>query len=42
VVKFKLIVGNPPYKRGTHLKVIDSALPALAYDGEIVVVHPAR
>lgn len=41
-MKFKLIVGNPPYKRGTRQKVIDGALPALADDGEMVVVHPAR
>ena len=40
--KYDLIVGNPPYDRSLHLKIIDEAIKHLTNDGKACFIHPAR
>lgn len=40
MVKFAVAVGNPPFKKNLHLKIIDSIIPHIA--GEGCFIHPAR
>ena len=41
-MKFDIIIANPPYKSGLHLKFLDKALDLKSETGEIVFVHPAE
>jgi hypothetical protein len=38
---FDVIIGNPPYLRGMHIKIINKCLDALKDDGVCVMVHPS-
>ena len=40
--KYDLIVGNPPYDRSLHLKIIEAAIKHLTDDGKACYIHPAR
>ena len=40
--KYDLIVGNPPYDRSLHLKIIEAAMQHLTDDGKACYIHPAR
>lgn len=40
--KFDVVVGNPPYKKDLHLKMLKNACSFLNQNGEIIWVHPAR
>lgn len=40
-LKFDIIVGNPPYLNGMHVKIIKQCLQHLADDGTCVMVHPS-
>lgn len=39
-MKFEVIVGNPPYSRNLHLKVIGEVIKLLKYDGMASFIHP--
>ena len=41
-MKFDIIVGNPPYKAGMHLKFLELCFDSLSEDGEMIFVHPAE
>jgi hypothetical protein len=41
-MKYDIIIANPPYKAGLHLKFLDKALDLREEDGHIVFVHPAE
>lgn len=41
-MRYSLAVGNPPYNKNLHLKIIDSVIPHLEEDGTGCFVHPAR
>lgn len=38
---FDLIIGNPPYLKGMHIKIIKRCLESLKPDGTCVMVHPS-
>ena len=40
-MKFDTIIGNPPYIKNFHMKVLNVAKNALKDDGNLVFVHPA-
>lgn len=40
--KFDFIVGNPPYKKGLHLKFLDKAINLLNETGKLIFIHPAE
>ena len=40
-VKFDLIIGNPPYLRDLHVKIIAESIKRLSDDGVCVMVHPS-
>ena len=39
---FNIVVGNPPYKAGMHLKFLEACLRQLKDGGEFIFVHPAE
>jgi hypothetical protein len=39
--KFDVIIGNPPYKQGLHMKFLDKAFNLLSDEGELICVHPS-
>jgi 16S rRNA G966 N2-methylase RsmD len=41
-MEFDIIVANPPYKAGLHLRFLDKALDLKSETGEIVFIHPAE
>jgi len=41
LMKFDYIIGNPPYKRGLHLKFLKKARKLLNDGGKAIFVHPA-
>jgi hypothetical protein len=41
-MKFDVVVGNPPYKKDLHLKILKVASSLLSENGEIICIHPAR
>ena len=41
-MKFDICVGNPPYSKNLHLKIINSVLPMLDEEGTASFIHPAR
>ena len=41
-MKYSVIMGNPPFSRSLHLKIIDTVLPQMEEDGAGCFVHPAR
>ena len=41
-MKFDCIVGNPPYDRNLHLKIIDAARRHISEEGGGCFIHPAR
>jgi len=41
-MKFDVIVANPPYQKGLHLKFLDKCIDMKHDDGEIIFVHPAE
>lgn len=40
-MKFDLIIGNPPYLNGMHMKFLKLSFASLAEGGELVFIHPA-
>jgi hypothetical protein len=40
-LKFDIVVGNPPYSKGMHMKFLDLAFEALSQGGRLVFVHPS-
>ena len=40
--KFDVVVGNPPYKKNLHLKMLELVHRYLNKDGHIIWIHPAR
>lgn len=40
--KFDVVVGNPPYKKDLHLKMLKKTVDHLSPGGEIIWLHPAR
>ena len=40
--KYDLMIGNPPYDRSLHLKIIEAAIKHLTDDGKACFIHPAR
>lgn len=40
-MEFDLIIGNPPYLNGMHVKIIKRCLESLTDDGVCVMVHPS-
>lgn len=41
-MRYALALGNPPYNKNLHLKIIDSVIPLMMEDGAGCFVHPAR
>lgn len=41
-MKFDVVVGNPPYDRNLHLKVINTVIKNLSPEGYGCFIHPAR
>jgi len=41
-MKFDIVVGNPPYKAGMHLKFLQTGIANLETDGCLVFVHPSQ
>ena len=39
---FDVVVGNPPFSKNLHLKIIDKAVRHLTEDGVSCFIHPAR
>ena len=41
-MKFDIVVGNPPYSKNFHLKIINTVINHLTEDGVASFIHPAR
>ena len=41
-MKFDIVVGNPPYSKNLHLKIINTVINHLTEDGVASFIHPAR
>ena len=41
-MKFDIVVGNPPYSKNLHLKIINTVINHLTEDGTASFIHPAR
>ena len=41
-MKFDICVGNPPYSKNLHLKIINTVINHLTEDGVASFIHPAR
>ena len=41
-MKFDTIIGNPPYCKGLHEKILNKTLDLLATDGELTFIQPSR
>jgi hypothetical protein len=39
--KFDVVIGNPPYKNGLHIKILSKVYDLLEQDGEILFIHPS-
>jgi hypothetical protein len=41
-MRYEVTMGNPPFNKNLHLKIIDGVIPYMAEDGVGCFVHPAR
>ena len=41
-MRYAVALGNPPYNKNLHLKIIDGVIPHMEEDGTGCFVHPAR
>ena len=41
-MKFDICIGNPPYDKNLHLKIINTVINHLTEDGTASFIHPAR
>lgn len=41
VKEFDVIIGNPPYKKGLHMEILDKCYNLLKNEGHLLFVHPA-
>lgn len=41
-MRYAVAMGNPPYNKNLHLKIIDGVIPHMEEDGTGCFVHPAR
>ena len=41
-MKFDICIGNPPYSKNFHLKIINTVINHLTEDGVASFIHPAR
>jgi hypothetical protein len=40
--EFDVIIGNPPYKRGLHLTILEKCVELLSNNGQLLFVHPGE
>jgi hypothetical protein len=40
-MKFDRIIGNPPYVKGLHMKILEKSYEFLEEDGELLFIHPS-
>jgi site-specific DNA-methyltransferase (adenine-specific) len=42
IEKFDIVMGNPPYQQGLHLKFFNKSFNILSENGDLVFIHPAQ